>query len=365
MSNLLDNIREHAEGITLTNIKKSYGKNTVIDNLNIDIQAGEFIVILGPSGCGKSTTMNIIAGLEESDQGIIRIGDREVQELEPKQRGCAMVFQNYALYPHMTVADNIGYSLKIQGIKKQARRKKVEEVAKIVSLESYLDRLPSELSGGQRQRVAIGRAIVREPSVLLFDEPLSNLDAKLRHEMRMELSQLHQRIGSTSVFVTHDQVEAMTLADRIIVLNGGNLEQFDTPSNIYDKPSSIFVASFIGSPAMNLLESNPVVASYIDTSALGELPDNLTLGIRPEHIEFSQDKGDFVRVKYVEDLGSHKVVTVAMGDKQELMIATQLGQDIAIADQVRIHFPQEKLHFFDPVTTQRVELNVDELEIVI
>lgn len=362
MSNLLDNIREHAEGITLTNIRKSYGKNTVIDNLNIDIRAGEFIVILGPSGCGKSTTMNIIAGLEEADQGVIRIGEREVQDLEPKQRGCAMVFQNYALYPHMTVADNIGYSLKIQGMKKQARREKVEEVAKIVSLEPYLDRLPSELSGGQRQRVAIGRAIVREPSVLLFDEPLSNLDAKLRHEMRMELSQLHQRIGSTSVFVTHDQVEAMTLADRIIVLNGGNLEQFDTPANIYDKPASMFVANFIGSPAMNLLKINPVVESYIDASALSMVPDDIMVGIRPEHIEFNQDKGDYVSVKYVEDLGSHKVVTVEMGDKQELMIATQLGQDIAIADQVRIYFPEDKLHFFDPTTTQRVELNVDKLD---
>ncbi|GEA60145.1 ABC transporter ATP-binding protein [Vibrio comitans] len=358
MSNLLNSIRDHAEGISLKNIKKSYGTNTVIENLSIDIKAGEFIVILGPSGCGKSTTMNIIAGLEESDSGTIHIGDREVQDLEPKKRGCAMVFQNYALYPHMTVADNIGYSLKIQGLKKQQRRERVEEVAKVVSLGSYLERQPSELSGGQRQRVAIGRAIVREPSVLLFDEPLSNLDAKLRQEMRMELSQLHSRIGSTSIFVTHDQIEAMTLADRIIILNGGHLEQFDTPSKIYEKPASTFVANFIGSPAMNLFDMTPTTSVYMNDLEPDCIEENTIVGIRPEHIEISESHGELTTVKYMEDLGSHKVVTVVLTSGEELLVATQLGQYIQINNRIRIFFPAEKLHFFDKTTNKRKEINL-------
>ncbi|MBC7003548.1 sn-glycerol-3-phosphate ABC transporter ATP-binding protein UgpC [Photobacterium sp. BZF1] len=351
MSKLLDNIRDHAQGIELKGIKKSYGSNVVIPELDVAIEAGEFVVILGPSGCGKSTTMNMIAGLEEVDRGSICIGQREVQDLEPKERGCAMVFQNYALYPHMTVADNIGYSLKIRGMNKTERMAKVAEVAKVVSLQDYLERLPSELSGGQRQRVAIGRAIVREPSVLLFDEPLSNLDAKLRHEMRIELSQLHERIGATSVFVTHDQVEAMTLADRIMILNKGHLEQFDTPKNVYDKPATVFVANFIGSPAMNLInniERDTPLWQHCHLGLLDSASGNeIIAGIRPEHIEIVTEGGMSVAVKYIEDLGAYKVITAVLDCGQELMVSTPLGLDEAHPETLRIAFPAEKLHYFD------------------
>ncbi|MCQ1060889.1 sn-glycerol-3-phosphate ABC transporter ATP-binding protein UgpC [Photobacterium sp. ZSDE20] len=351
MSKILDNIREHAQSIELKGIKKSYGSNIVIPELDVTIDAGEFVVILGPSGCGKSTTMNMIAGLEDVDGGTISIGQQEVQDLEPKARGCAMVFQNYALYPHMTVADNIGYSLKIRGMKKTERMAKVAEVAKVVSLEDFLERLPSELSGGQRQRVAIGRAIVREPSVLLFDEPLSNLDAKLRHEMRIELSQLHERIGATSVFVTHDQVEAMTLADRIMILNKGNLEQFDTPKNVYDKPATVFVANFIGSPAMNLIENierDTPLWQYCNLGLLdGVMGDDVIAGIRPEHIEVVEDGGMRAKVTYIEDLGAYKVINVVLASGQELMISTSLGFDGDHPDAIHIKFPEGKLHYFD------------------
>ena len=243
----------NAAQIDLSSLQKSFGKTDVIPELSARIEAGSFTVILGPSGCGKSTLLNMIAGLEEVSGGKIMIDGREVQDLPAKDRGLAMVFQNYALYPHMSVADNIGYSLRVARVPKPERRKRIEEAAKVVSLSDYLERRPGQLSGGQRQRVAIARAIVREPRVLLFDEPLSNLDAKLRHGMRMELAELHKRIGATSVFVTHDQVEAMTLADKIMVLNEGQIQQYGTPQEIYHKPATTFVAEFIGAPPMNLI----------------------------------------------------------------------------------------------------------------
>ncbi|MEM8657997.1 MAG: ATP-binding cassette domain-containing protein, partial [Pseudomonadota bacterium] len=232
--------------IALTGLTKRFGQTTVIEDLSVRLESGAFTVILGPSGCGKSTLLNMIAGLEQVTSGTIEIGGRAVQDLPPNERGLAMVFQNYALYPHMSVADNIGYALKIAGVPRAARATRITEAARVVSLSDYLDRRPAQLSGGQRQRVAIARAIIREPAVLLFDEPLSNLDAKLRHGMRMELAELHRRIGATSVFVTHDQVEAMTLADKIILLNGGRIEQYGTPHEIYHHPASEFVAEFIG-----------------------------------------------------------------------------------------------------------------------
>ena len=357
MESLLNTIRHKAESIELEGIRKSYGDNTVISQLNITFEAGEFNVILGPSGCGKSTTMNMIAGLEEANDGKIRIGGKEVQALEPKDRGCAMVFQNYALYPHMTVAENIAYSLKIKGMPKQERMQKVLEVAKIVSLEDFLDRLPSELSGGQRQRVAIGRAIIREPKVMLFDEPLSNLDAKLRHDMRIELSELHKRIGATSIFVTHDQTEAMTLADRILVLNKGRVEQFGSPREIYDTPLSTFVASFIGAPAMNLMNAEAVDGFWTTAGGVrlhkADSEGKAIFGIRPEHIQIADGTGIPATVKYVEDMGAYKIITATLTSGEEVMITTQLGQAVTIEGQLYLDFPESHCHCFDSETGLR------------
>ena len=240
--------------ITIRDVKKTYAKSQVVHGVDLDIASGEFVVILGPSGCGKSTLLRMIAGLEEISGGEIAIDGIVVNRLEPRERGCAMVFQNYALYPHMSVAQNIGYSLKVAGVPKAERTRRIQAVARTLELEPLLDRKPMALSGGQRQRVAMGRAMIREPKVFLFDEPLSNLDAKLRVQMRSEIRKLHRRLNATSVFVTHDQVEAMTLADRLVVMNGGRVEQVGTPSEIYNRPASRFVATFVGGPAMNILE---------------------------------------------------------------------------------------------------------------
>src|SRR5476651_727504 len=240
--------------LKLQAVTKSYdGKNQIIQSIDLDVADGEFIVMVGPSGCGKSTLLRMVAGLERTTSGDIYINDQRVTELEPKDRGIAMVFQNYALYPHMTVFDNMAYGLKIRGFGKAQIHARVEEAARILELGPLLKRKPRELSGGQRQRVAMGRAIVREPAVFLFDEPLSNLDAKLRVQMRLELQQLHRRLRTTSLYVTHDQVEAMTLAERVIVMNKGRVEQVGPPTDIYRRPASLFVAGFMGSPAMNLL----------------------------------------------------------------------------------------------------------------
>ncbi|GEA51734.1 sn-glycerol-3-phosphate import ATP-binding protein UgpC 2 [Vibrio inusitatus NBRC 102082] len=348
----------NGENIILKNISKSYDSSDVIDDLNITFESGEFNVILGPSGCGKSTTMNMIAGLEEVTSGEIFIGETDVTQLEPKDRGCAMVFQNYALYPHMTVFNNIAYSLKIRRIPKTEIKQRVEAVAKIVSLTDYLDRLPSELSGGQRQRVAIGRAIVREPKVMLFDEPLSNLDAKLRQEMRMELTMLHKRLGATSIFVTHDQVEAMTLADKILILNKGKVEQFDTPKNIYQKPASTFVADFIGSPAMNLFPVNKVNDSYFDSAGnkiLGRANiDNAVLGVRPEDIKVDSEGKIKGTLKYIEDMGAYQVLTLDVGQNKDFCINTTLGLDINIGDIVSFDILEENCHLFHPQTGRRI-----------
>ncbi|MFM7442854.1 MAG: ABC transporter ATP-binding protein, partial [Tabrizicola sp.] len=239
--------------IAIRNVTKTYGKTVIMEGVNLEIHDGEFVVILGPSGCGKSTLLRLIAGLEEITAGEIAIAGQVVNDLEPRERGCAMVFQNYALYPHMTVAKNIGYALKVAGVSKVDRMARVAETAKSVGLSDFLDRKPGQLSGGQRQRVAMARAIIRSPKVFLFDEPLSNLDAKLRVQMRHEIRRIHNQIKATSVFVTHDQHEGMTLADRLVVMNKGTIEQVGTPAEIYDMPASVYVADFIGSPAMNFL----------------------------------------------------------------------------------------------------------------
>ena len=280
--------------VTLTALRKDYAGHAVIHGIDCTIADGEFIVIVGPSGCGKSTLLRMIAGLEAVSSGELRIGDRVVNKVEPKDRDIAMVFQNYALYPHMSVFDNMAYGLRIRGLTEAEIRARVDKAAAILQLGALLDRKPRQMSGGQRQRVAMGRAIVRDPQVFLFDEPLSNLDAKLRVQMRVEIKQLQQRLGTTSIYVTHDQVEAMTLADRLIVLNAGVAEQIGAPIELYERPASLFVAGFIGSPAMNFLEATGTgeAAMVLDAGGLrswstdGVVPAGaaVTLGIRPEHV---------------------------------------------------------------------------------
>ncbi|QNP71873.1 sn-glycerol-3-phosphate ABC transporter ATP-binding protein UgpC [Streptomyces roseirectus] len=312
-----------------------------VDALDIQIEDGEFLVLVGPSGCGKSTSLRMLAGLEDVNGGAIRIGDRDVTHLPPKDRDIAMVFQNYALYPHMSVADNMGFALKIAGVPKAEIRAKVEEAAKILDLTEYLDRKPKALSGGQRQRVAMGRAIVREPQVFLMDEPLSNLDAKLRVSTRTQIASLQRRLGITTVYVTHDQVEAMTMGDRVAVLKDGLLQQVDTPRNMYDRPANLFVAGFIGSPAMNLVEvpiadggvkfGASVVPVQRDALA-GTTDKTVTVGVRPEHFDVTTEagKGLAVTVNVVEELGADAYVygTAKVGDESKDLVVRVSGREV-------------------------------------
>ncbi|MCU1535842.1 MAG: carbohydrate transporter ATP-binding protein family [Humibacillus sp.] len=323
--------KEAMATVTFDNATRQYPGNPVpsVDKLNIEIQDGEFLVFVGPSGCGKSTSLRMLAGLEEVNGGRILIGDRDVTNLSPKDRDVAMVFQNYALYPHMTVADNMGFALKIAGVDKGEIRKRVEEAAKILDLSPYLDRKPKALSGGQRQRVAMGRAIVRSPQVFLMDEPLSNLDAKLRVQTRTQIASLQRRLGVTTVYVTHDQVEAMTMGDRVAVLKDGILQQCDSPRRMYDHPQNVFVAGFIGSPAMNLMEA-PVVDGGVDLGghtvpvergALNDAGKTVTLGVRPEDLDLSTDgSGIPVTVDVVEELGADAYIYGSTD--QKLLAAT-------------------------------------------
>jgi multiple sugar transport system ATP-binding protein len=301
-----------------------------VDQLEIDIEDGEFLVLVGPSGCGKSTSLRMLAGLEDVNGGSIRIGDRDVTHLPPKDRDIAMVFQNYALYPHMTVAENMGFALKIAGVNKTEIRQKVEEAAKILDLTEYLDRKPKALSGGQRQRVAMGRAIVREPQVFLMDEPLSNLDAKLRVQTRTQIASLQRRLGITTVYVTHDQVEAMTMGDRVAVLKDGLLQQVDSPRNMYDRPNNLFVAGFIGSPAMNLVEvpitdggvkfGNSVVPfSREALSAAADRGDGtVTVGVRPEHFDVVEEGGAVAKTLTKESKDAPAGLAVTVNVVEEL-----------------------------------------------
>jgi multiple sugar transport system ATP-binding protein len=306
--------------VTFDNATRLYPgtEKPAVDKLNIEIADGEFLVLVGPSGCGKSTSLRMLAGLEDVNAGRILIGDRDVTDVPPKDRDIAMVFQNYALYPHMTVADNMGFALKIAGVSKEERAERVREAAKLLDLEPYLDRKPKALSGGQRQRVAMGRAIVRNPQVFLMDEPLSNLDAKLRVQTRTQIASLTRRLGVTTVYVTHDQVEAMTMGDRVAVLKDGLLMQVDTPRNLYDKPKNVFVAGFIGSPAMNLLELPVVDGGVQFGGTVYPVPRNIleeahgstvTLGSRPEDLETAPTgEGLKVEVDVVEELGADAYV---------------------------------------------------------
>ena len=296
------------------------------------IQDGEFVVLVGPSGCGKSTMLRMIAGLEEISSGILRIAERVVNDIDPADRDIAMVFQNYALYPHMSVRNNIGYGLKNRAVPRDVIAKKVDEAANMLNLSAYLDRKPSQLSGGQRQRVAMGRAIVRDPALFLFDEPLSNLDAKLRNQMRIEIKALQRRLGVTAVYVTHDQVEAMTMADRIIVMNSGVIEQIGTPSDIYRNPASTFVASFMGAPPMNLLRVSPEgaglrLADQVLNIRMPDIDDGVTLGIRPEDIIPDPNGSLSIHVDLIEELGAHRLLHGRL-DGQPITVHVPKDQDV-------------------------------------
>jgi len=331
--------------IQFNNVIKRYGSgkkiNQVIHGVNAEVKDGEFVVIVGPSGCGKSTLLRMVAGLEEISDGTISIGDRVVNHLEPAERDIAMVFQNYALYPHMTVFDNMAYGLKIKKVPLDEIKARVDKAARILELGQFLQRKPRELSGGQRQRVAMGRAIVRQPQVFLFDEPLSNLDAKLRAQTRLEIEKLHRELGITSLFVTHDQVEAMTLAQRMIVMNAGVMEQFGTPEEVYHTPASIFVASFIGSPPMNLLRNAP-------NSKPGTI-----LGIRPEHLDITS-AGWEVRVDTVELLGAERLVYATMGG-DSLIVRIEEGSAAPKAgDTIHVTPRENRLHWFHAETGKRL-----------
>ncbi len=349
-------------GVTLHNVIKKYGDVQVIHGIDLEIEDGEFCVFVGPSGCGKSTLLRMVAGLEETTKGSMHIGERDVTRMDPSQRGVAMVFQTYALYPHMTVKDNMGFGLKMNGHPKAEIEAKVAEATRILKLEDYLDRKPAALSGGQRQRVSIGRAIVRGPDVFLFDEPLSNLDAELRVEMRVEIARLHKEIGATMIYVTHDQVEAMTLADKIVVLRKGVIEQVGAPMELYRDPDNKFVAGFIGSPAMNFLDGK-VVDGGVEVAGLGMvIPADLstaykghavTVGLRPEHLEVDPN-GTALRVDMVESLGGVSYAYL-VGDTGERIVIEQRGDDrVADGETIGLTVDPSRLYLFDGETEQRI-----------
>lgn len=349
-------------GVTLNQAIKRYGETQVIHGIDLEIEDGEFCVFVGPSGCGKSTLLRMIAGLEETTEGQIHIGAREVTHMDPAKRGVAMVFQTYALYPHMTVAENMGFGLRMNGVEKSEINKKVQDASNILKLDQYLKRKPKALSGGQRQRVAIGRAIVRGPEVFLFDEPLSNLDAELRVEMRVEIARLHNEIGATMIYVTHDQVEAMTMADKIVVLRDGRIEQVGAPMDLYRDPDNRFVAGFIGSPAMNFLDCD-IVDGKVLHPALSEpldVPVNVpagmskvTLGIRPEHIAVDR-AGDTCTVDLTEALGgvSYTYLLTPNGDK--LIVEEREDQRSKQGERIGLSVRPERAMLFDSETGHRL-----------
>ena len=347
--------------IEFQDVRKSYGTNQVVHGITLIVANGEFVVLVGPSGCGKSTLLRMVAGLEEISSGTIRIGDRVVNDLEPKDRDCAMVFQNYALYPHMTVFDNMAFSLKLAGAPKAFMEQEVQKAAKILGLEQLLHRYPRQLSGGQRQRVAMGRAIVRNPQVFLFDEPLSNLDAKLRVQMRAEIKELHQRLKVTTVYVTHDQIEAMTMADKIVVMNHGHIEQAGAPLELYDRPANLFVAGFIGSPAMNMLHGKVSAGAFVDASGMRwPMPANhgaaegseIVYGVRPEHLRLDAN-GVPTRVHVVEPTGSETQVVLRLGEVSLMgafreRIAAGPGEALPVSPELGL------VHLFDKKTGKRI-----------
>ena len=350
--------------VTFRNVTKKYGDLQVIHGVTADVADGEFVVIVGPSGCGKSTLLRMVAGLEVITSGEIAIGDRVVNQLEPKDRDIAMVFQNYALYPHMSVFDNMAYGLKIRRFAKDDIKARVDRAAGILELGPLLDRKPRQLSGGQRQRVAMGRAIVREPAVFLFDEPLSNLDAKLRVQMRFEIQQLHRRLGTTSLYVTHDQVEAMTLAHRMVVMNAGRAEQIGTPMSVYDDPATMFVAGFIGSPAMNFMPGRAVGDGVVALDAGGRLEFTgaaleagrpLMVGARPEHLApCAESEASFAGpVEMVEQLGADALIHLGHGPER-VLVRVPHGIHPGVGTTLHVRVDSARVFMFDPTTGARV-----------
>ncbi|HET7627349.1 MAG TPA: sn-glycerol-3-phosphate ABC transporter ATP-binding protein UgpC [Bacillales bacterium] len=361
--------------IHMNNITKSYdGKTTAVDDFNLEISDKEFIVFVGPSGCGKSTTLRMIAGLEDITSGELYIGERMVNDVAPKDRDIAMVFQNYALYPHMNVYDNMAFGLKLRKFKKDEIQKRVNNAAKILGLEQFLDRKPKALSGGQRQRVALGRAIVRDPQVFLMDEPLSNLDAKLRVQMRAEISKLHQRLQTTTIYVTHDQTEAMTMATRIVVMKDGFIQQVGTPKEVYDTPENVFVGGFIGSPAMNFLSGRLEGNTFILGNTKLEVPEGklkvlkdqgydnkeLILGVRPEDIH---DEPVFIETSQGTKINAHIEVAELMGaetylysklEDQDFIARVDSRTDVQSGQNLDLALDLNKGHFFDPETENRI-----------
>lgn len=357
--------------VTIKNLTKRYGNVPAVRDFNLAIQDGECVVFVGPSGCGKTTTLRMIAGLEDVQEGEIHIGDRLVNDLDPKDRNISMVFQNYALYPHMNVFRNMAFGLKLRRVPKAEIEKRVRKVAAILGLETLLDRKPKQLSGGQMQRVALGRAIVRDPEVFLFDEPLSNLDAKLRIQMRNELAKLHHRLSTTMIYVTHDQVEAMTLGDRIVVMKDGLIQQVGTPLEVYEHPANLFVAGFVGSPSMNFIEGSLVseedrlffrhrdmslkVPPSMADKLIDHLKEPITLGIRPDHVSVSKEEAGkgaetfSSKAELVEVLGSETLVTTTVAGST--LIAKSLKvKDVTFGDSIVLHFDIEGIHFFSGET---------------
>ena len=333
--------------VTLKNIRKNYDKTEVIHGVDLDINSGEFIVFVGPSGCGKSTLLRMIAGLEDITEGEISIGGEIVNKIIAAERGVAMVFQSYALYPHMTVFDNMAFALKQAKTPVDEIQRRVKEAAKILQIENLFERLPKQLSGGQRQRVAIGRAIVRDPKVFLFDEPLSNLDAALRVQTRIEIAKLHNQLTATMIYVTHDQVEAMTLADRIVVINQGIIEQVGTPVELYNSPKNQFVAEFIGSPKMNMINLQDIRS--LNLKNLNVPSEASKIGIRPEHISLANNDSHKLRgtVRHIENLGEHLLCYVNLEMNSEITAKLDVNSDIRVNEIINLNWHQDHQHFFD------------------
>ena len=333
--------------VTLKNIRKNYDKTEVIHGVDLDINSGEFIVFVGPSGCGKSTLLRMIAGLEDITEGEISIGGEIVNKIIAAESGVAMVFQSYALYPHMTVFDNMAFALKQAKTPVDEIQRRVKEAAKILQIENLFERLPKQLSGGQRQRVAIGRAIVRDPKVFLFDEPLSNLDAALRVQTRIEIAKLHNQLTATMIYVTHDQVEAMTLADRIVVINQGIIEQVGTPVELYNSPTNQFVAEFIGSPKMNMINLQDIRS--LNLKNLNVPSEASKIGIRPEHISLANNDSHKLRgtVRHIENLGEHLLCYVNLEMNSEITAKLDVNSDIRVNEIINLNWHQDHQHFFD------------------
>jgi ABC-type sugar transport system ATPase subunit len=352
-----------APRVTVKGISKYFGKARALSDINIEVVQGEFCVLLGPSGCGKSTLLRIIAGLEAPTTGSVFINARDVTDMSPGDRDVAMVFQNYAIYPHMTVFENMAFPLVVRKFSKEEIRSKVTDAAKLLDLEQLLDRKPMQLSGGQRQRVAIGRAIVRRPTVFLFDEPLSNLDAQLRANMRVQIAQLHRKLNATTIYVTHDQVEAITLADRIVILGAGLIQQIDTPTKVYNRPANLMVARFVGTPPMNLVQgsvnrSDGERRVFFQSFALevevqeGTRQGRAFLGIRPEHIALDPEGETKGKVQFVEDTGSEKYLHVELGHDERMVVRVAQTITIEVGEEVSLSIDRSQVHVFEAPSEQ-------------